>query len=78
MIQSDVMTYLYDPLVGGPPRAYECKLVTGLGYSSEKVCGFVCRTLRGIRMHQLYVHDFKPQAKLLIRKEEQDAQSNRQ
>jgi len=64
VIQSDTIRFLFDVEVGGPPRAFECKLVTGLGYSSDLVCGFVTRTLSGMRQHQDRVHDFRPQKKL--------------
>jgi hypothetical protein len=74
MIHSDIIRFLFDPLTGGPPRAFECTLVTGLGYSSEKVCGLVTRTLSGMRAHQRIVHDFTPQSKLpLTRKESDDS-----
>jgi hypothetical protein len=80
MIQSDVMTYLYDPLTGGPPRAYECKLCSCGGVKGKtcilatdhKWCRTVTRTLSGMRAHQRIVHGFIPQAKLPI-KEKTDA-----
>jgi hypothetical protein len=75
MIQSDIMTYLYDPLVGGPPRAYECKIETPAiraGVRGSGICGAVTRTLSGMRSHQRSVHGFTPQAKLPI-KENTDA-----
>jgi hypothetical protein len=73
MIQSDLMTFLYDPLTGGPPRAFECKLPADLkaGVPHEEFwgvyaaqwypCGFVSRTLSGMRSHQRQVHSFVPQ-----------------
>lgn len=63
-MNSKTVRWLVDVEAGGPPRAFECLLVTGLGYSSELVCGKVTRTLSGMRAHQRVVHAFQPQAEL--------------
>lgn len=63
-MNSSTIRWLIDAENGGPPRAYECLLVTGLGYSSDLVCGKVTRTLSGMRSHQRSVHSFEPQEKL--------------
>jgi hypothetical protein len=76
MAFNTIMTLLFDPLIGGSPRAFECKLMkvtaSKLPQSEEdrrqrkaipihvKTCGFVCRTLRGMRLHQKIVHAFIP------------------
>ena len=73
MITSEIMRFLYDPLIGGPPRAFECKLENR---KKAKPCGFVSRTLRGMRVHQLRVHSFVPQSELPIVKTEASVGDN--
>jgi len=79
MVTSETITYLYDPLVSGPPRAYECKIETPAvraGVKGTDTCGMVTRTLSGMRSHQRSVHGFVPQAKLpILGKEKTDDDS---
>lgn len=73
MIQSETIRFLFDPLVGGPPRAFECRLDVDVEEEcpcgGEQVCGKITKTLRGMRTHQLLVHGFKPQSEIFSEKE---------
>jgi hypothetical protein len=80
VITSETIRFLFDPLTGGPPRAFECKLDTeewGLnGKVKEDACGAVTRTLSGMRAHQRIVHGFVPQSKLFSREGKDHASSH--
>jgi hypothetical protein len=78
MIQSETMRFLFDPLTGGPPRAYECKLCPDAKISDVELGRItaikvyprtVTKSLRGMRMHQKLIHGFEPQGKLPIEEE---------
>jgi hypothetical protein len=69
MIHSDTITHLFDPLNGGPPRAYECKL-DSRKKKSGKPCGMVTRTLSGMYVHQRRVHKFVAQSNIAFPNEE--------
>lgn len=62
-MESEIIRELFDTANGGPARAFECLLPNWVrgGVRMGKPCGAICRTLRGMRSHQLAVHTFKPQ-----------------
>ena len=67
---SETIRALSDMANGGPARAFECLLPDFRTCKPDKLCGFVSRTLRGMRSHQRSVHGFRPQAKLFVAPEE--------
>lgn len=78
MIASETIRFLYDPLTGGPPRAFECKLCPDAKVADTELHRItrikvysrtVTKSLRGMRVHQKLIHGFEPQAKLPIRTE---------
>lgn len=63
-LDSELIRPLFDTIHGGPPVAFECQLCRRVRGYPGNLSGFVCRTLRGMRLHQTSIHGVTIQGKL--------------
>jgi hypothetical protein len=67
---TSTIRWLYDLEIGGKPAAFKCLLCpiclveTCKVHHNNSECGFVCKSLRGMKQHQRIVHDFVPQKRI--------------